>query len=166
MKKKFLALVMTLSMVLSLVPMTALAAGDGEPAGQSTTTAENQAAGEGAGNQDSSSTTGGNKNTTGGEDSTNTPDTNTNNGNKGSESENAGGTALLRLARVPLKVATPERAAAPKAVEQRHLQNLLTKLQKTSIPMLSMKLWTQPLRKPGMVRQLRCLQTVRQQAWS
>ena len=92
MKKKFLALVMTLSMVLSLVPMTALAAGDGEPAGQSTTTAENQAAGEGAGNQDSSSTTGGNKNTTGGEDSTNTPDTNTNNGNKGSESENAGGT--------------------------------------------------------------------------
>ena len=92
MKKKFLALVMTLSMVLSLVPMTALATGDGEPAGQSTTTAENQAAGEGAGNQDSSSTTGGNKNTTGGEDSTNTPDTNTNNGNKGSESENAGGT--------------------------------------------------------------------------
>ena len=92
MKKKFLALVMTLSMVLSLVPMTALAAGDGEPAGQSTTTAENQAAGEGAGNQDSSSTTGGNKNTTSGEDSTNTPDTNTNNGNKGSESENAGGT--------------------------------------------------------------------------
>ena len=32
MKKKFLALVMTLSMVLSLVPMTALAAGDGTPA--------------------------------------------------------------------------------------------------------------------------------------
>ena len=92
MKKKFLALVMTLSMVLSLVPMTALATGDGEPAGQSTTTAENQAAGEGAGNQDSSSITGGDKNTTGGEDSTNTPDTNTNNGNKGSESENAGGT--------------------------------------------------------------------------
>ena len=92
MKKKFLALLMTLSMVLSLVPMTALAAGDGEPTGQSTTTAENQATGEGAGNQDSSSTTGGDKNTTGGEDSTNTPDTNTNNGNKGSESENAGGT--------------------------------------------------------------------------
>ena len=92
MKKKFLALVLTLAMVLSLVPMTALAAEDGEPAGQSTTTAENQAAGEGAGNQDSSSTTGGNKNTSGGEDSTNTPDTNTNNGNKGSESENAGGT--------------------------------------------------------------------------
>ena len=92
MKKKFLALVMTLSMVLSLVPMTALATGDGEPTGQSTMTAENQATGEGAGNQDSSSTTGGNKNTTSGEDSTNTPDTNTNNGNKGSESENAGGT--------------------------------------------------------------------------
>ena len=32
MKKKFLALVMTLSMVLSLVPMTALATGDGTPA--------------------------------------------------------------------------------------------------------------------------------------
>ncbi len=89
MKKKFLALVMTLSMVLSLVPMTALAAGDDRV---DTVAAGNQAASEGAGNQDSSSITGGDKNTTGGEDSTNTPDTNTNNGNKGSESENAGGT--------------------------------------------------------------------------
>ena len=90
MKKKFLALVMTLSMVLSLVPMTALAAGDGTaPATQ-----EGQSVGADANvsNQDSSSITGGDKNTTGGEDSTNTPDTNTNNGNKGSESENAGGT--------------------------------------------------------------------------
>ena len=95
MKKKFLALVMTLSMVLSLVPMTALAAGDGEPAGQSTTTAENQAAGEGAGNQDSSSTTGGNKNTTSSEDSTDTskePGANTENKNEntGSGSESTG----------------------------------------------------------------------------
>ena len=92
MKKKFLALVMTLSMVLSLVPMTALAAGDDQVEKEATVAAENQAASEGAGNQDSSSITGGDKNTTGGEDSTNTPDTNTNNGNKGSESENAGGT--------------------------------------------------------------------------
>ena len=35
MKKKFLALVMTLSMVLSLVPMTALATGD-QPTGEPT----------------------------------------------------------------------------------------------------------------------------------
>ena len=91
MKKKFLALVMTLSMVLSLVPMTALATGDNQV---DTVAAGSQSAGEDAngGSQDSSSTTGGNKNTTSGEDSTNTPDTNTNNGNKGSESENAGGT--------------------------------------------------------------------------
>ena len=41
MKKKFLALVMTLSMVLSLVPMTALAAGDSQ-AGQTLTAAEGQ----------------------------------------------------------------------------------------------------------------------------
>ena len=88
MKKKFLALVMTLSMVLSLVPMTALAT-EGD---QVDTVAGSQSAGEDAGNQDSSFTTGSDKNTTGGEDSTNTPDTNTNNGNKGSESENAGGT--------------------------------------------------------------------------
>ena len=95
MKKKFLALVMTLSMVLSLVPMTALAT-EGGSTEQPLMTAENQAAGEGAGNQDSSSTTGGNKNTTGGEDSTNTPDTNTNTNNKDegkdSGSENTDGT--------------------------------------------------------------------------
>ena len=41
MKKKFLALVMTLSMVLSLVPMTALAA-EGESTGQTLTAAEGQ----------------------------------------------------------------------------------------------------------------------------
>ena len=93
MKKKFLALVMTLSMVLSLVPMTALATGGGSTE-QPIMTAEGQSASEGANgiSQDSNSTTGSDKNTTGGEDSTNTPDTNTNNGNKGSESENAGGT--------------------------------------------------------------------------
>lgn len=88
MKKKFLALVMTLSMVLSLVPMTALAAEDGEPTGQSTMTAENQAASADAneGKQESGSNTGAN-NASGG-DSTGTSDTNTNNGSN----ENAGGT--------------------------------------------------------------------------
>ena len=57
MKKKFLALVMTLSMVLSLVPMTALAAGDGQE-GQTLMAAEGATGGETGG------TTGG---TTGGE---------------------------------------------------------------------------------------------------
>ena len=51
MKKKFLALVLTLAMVLSLVPMTALATGDGEPTGQPITTAEGETAG-GATNED------------------------------------------------------------------------------------------------------------------
>ena len=72
MKKKFLALVMTLSMVLSLVPMTALAAGDGEPTGQPITTTEGQPTGEGANgdsqesgsNADSSSTPTGGEGTT------------------------------------------------------------------------------------------------------
>ena len=61
MKKKFLALVMTLSMVLSLVPMTALAAGDGEPTGQPITTTEGQAedAATNGDDQKGDSTTGG-----------------------------------------------------------------------------------------------------------
>ena len=87
MKKKFLALVMTLSMVLSLVPMTALAAGDGQK--QETPVAtEGQPAGAGAneGKQESGSNTGAN-NASGG-DGTDTSDTNTNNGSN----ENAGGT--------------------------------------------------------------------------
>ena len=100
MKKKFLALVMTLSMVLSLVPMTALAAGDGEPTGQSTMTAENQAAGADAneGKQDSDSnadsdsttTSGGGSNT----DTSKDPDTNTGDKDesKNGESENTGET--------------------------------------------------------------------------
>ena len=96
MKKKFLALVMTLSMVLSLVPMTALAT-EGESTGQTTTTTEGQPAGEGAnaGNQDSSSATGGNNSTDDG-DNTDTSDTNTNTNNKDegkdSGSENTDGT--------------------------------------------------------------------------
>lgn len=128
MKKKFLALVMTLSMVLSLVPMTALAAGDDQVEKEATVAAENQAAREGAGNQDSSSITGGDKNTTGGEDSTNTPDTNTNNGNKGSESENAGGTESGSTSSgggtgggsttEPTKPETPTEPATPKNAAQ------------------------------------------------
>ena len=87
MKKKFLALVLTLSMVLSLVPMTALATGDGSTA-QTTTTAENQAAGEGAngGSQENGSTAGSG-------DSTGASDTNTNTDNTDENgSGNTGGT--------------------------------------------------------------------------
>ena len=85
MKKKFLALVMTLSMVLSLVPMTALAT-EGESTGQTTTTTEGQPAGEGAnaGNQDSSSATGGDNSTDDG-DNTDT--------NKAPDTKNPDGTA-------------------------------------------------------------------------
>ena len=98
MKKKFLALVMTLSMVLSLVPMTALAAGDGQK--QETPVAtEGQPAGAGAneGKQESGSNTDGVSTTTGGESSTGTnkdPDANTGNKNEntGSGSENPGET--------------------------------------------------------------------------
>ena len=98
MKKKFLALVMTLSMVLSLVPMTALATGDGEPTGQPTTTAENQAAGADAngGSQDSDSNADSSSTTTGGGGNSDTSDTNTNTNNKDegkdSGSENTDGT--------------------------------------------------------------------------
>lgn len=94
MKKKFLALVMTLSMVLSLVPMTALAA-EGASTGQPITTTEGQPTGADVnkGDQEGDSTTGGD-NSTGG-DNADTSDTNTttgNNGNKGSESGSTGGT--------------------------------------------------------------------------
>ena len=93
MKKKFLALVMTLSMVLSLVPMTALAA-EGDKV--DTVAAESQSAGEDAngGKQESGSNTGAN-NASGG-DNTDTSDTNTNTNNKDegkdSGSENTDGT--------------------------------------------------------------------------
>ena len=99
MKKKFLALVMTLSMVLSLVPMTALATGGDSQAGQPTATAENQAAGADAndGTQESGSNTDGDNTTTGGEGNTDTSkDSNTNPENKdentGSGSGSTGGT--------------------------------------------------------------------------
>ena len=98
MKKKFLALVMTLSMVLSLVPMTALAT-EGSQAGQTTTTAEGQPASEGAneGKQDSDSNADGSSTTTSGESGTDTnkdPDANTGNKNEntGSGSGSTGGT--------------------------------------------------------------------------
>ena len=84
MKKKFLALVMTLAMVLSLVPVTALATGDGQE--QETTVAtESQPAGEGAnaGNQDNNSNADGGSTTTSGGGSTDTSkDSNTNPENK------------------------------------------------------------------------------------
>ena len=88
MKKKFLALVLTLSMVLSLVPMTALATGDDSTA-QTTTTADSQTTGAGAneGEQGSGSTAGSG-------DSTGASGTNTNTGNKDENgSGNTGGTA-------------------------------------------------------------------------
>ena len=69
MKKKFLALVMTLAMVLSLVPMTALAT-EGEPTGQPITTAEGETGGETGGTTggETGGTTGGETGgTTGGE---------------------------------------------------------------------------------------------------
>ena len=89
MKKKFLALVMTLSMVLSLVPMTALAAGDNQV---DTVAAGSQSASEGAngGSQESDSKADSSSTTTSGEDNTNT--NNGNNGNTGSEPGSTGGT--------------------------------------------------------------------------
>ena len=92
MKKKFLALVMTLSMVLSLVPMTALATEGGEPTEQPITTTEGQPAGE---STNGSSQDGGD-NSAGGDsaDTNKTPDANTENKDesKNGESENTGGT--------------------------------------------------------------------------
>ena len=95
MKKKFLALVMTLSMVLSLVPMTALAAGDSTTSvtqeGQSAGADANGSNQEGGSNADSDSTT-----TSGGGRTDTSKDSNTNpenkNENKDSESGSTGGT--------------------------------------------------------------------------
>ena len=96
MKKKFLALVMTLSMVLSLVPMTALAAGDGQA---DSVAAGSQSTSEGANgsSQDSNSNTGGDNSTGGSEDSADTnkaPDANPENNGEGKDSESGstGGT--------------------------------------------------------------------------
>ena len=96
MKKKFLALVMTLSMVLSLVPMTALAA-EGDKV--DTVAAESQSAGEDANgsSQDSNSNADSGNTPTGGEGGTDTskdPDTNTGDKDesKNGESKNTGET--------------------------------------------------------------------------
>ena len=98
MKKKFLALVLTLAMVLSLVPMTALATGDGQ-AGQTLTAAESQPTGADANedNQDSNSKADVGSTPTGGESSTDTnkdsgANTENKNENTGSGSENPGET--------------------------------------------------------------------------
>ena len=81
MKKKFLALVMTLSMVLSLVPMTALATGDSTTSvtqeGQSAGADANGSNQEGGSNADSDSTT-----TSGGGGTDTSKDSNTNPENK------------------------------------------------------------------------------------
>ena len=93
MKKKFLALVLTLSMVLSLVPMTALAAEGGQVEKEATVAAgETTNAGTNEGSQDSGSPTGGDNAGSGdGTDTNKTPDTNT--GNKDENgSGNTGGT--------------------------------------------------------------------------
>ena len=99
MKKKFLALVMTLAMVLSLVPMTALATGGGQEQ-ENTVAAGSQSASEGANgsSQDSDSNADSSSTTTGGEGSTDTnkaPDTNAGDKdeNKNDKSENPDGTA-------------------------------------------------------------------------
>ena len=96
MKKKFLALVMTLSMVLSLVPMTALAT---EGSQANTVAAGSQSASEGANgdNQDSNSNADSSSTTTGSESSTDTnkdsgANTENKNENTGSGSENPGET--------------------------------------------------------------------------
>lgn len=89
MKKKFLALVMTLSMVLSLVPMTALAT-EGDKV--DTVAAESQSAGADAneGKQESGSNTGANNASSG--DSTNTNTGTGENKDQNGESESTDGT--------------------------------------------------------------------------
>ena len=83
MKKKFLALVMTLSMVLSLVPMTALATEDSQA---NTVAAGSQSASEGAneGKQESGSNTGANNASSGNSTDTNTGENKDQNGEPGS----------------------------------------------------------------------------------
>lgn len=91
MKKKFLALVMTLSMVLSLVPMTALATGDNQvdtvAAGETTNAGTNE------GSQDSGSPTGGDNAGSGDSaDTSEAPGANNKDEGKDSGSENTDGT--------------------------------------------------------------------------
>ena len=96
MKKKFLALVMTLSMVLSLVPMTALAAENGQVEKEDTVAAgETTNAGTNEGSQDSGSPTGGDNAGSGDSaDTSKAPGANTENKNEGKDTESGstGGT--------------------------------------------------------------------------
>ena len=130
MKKKFLALVMTLSMVLSLVPMTALAAEGGQVEKEATVAAgETTNAGTNEGSQDSGSPTGGD-NSTGDGDNTDTnkaPDTNAGDKdeNKNDKSENTGGTTTGGTTETgtegsgttePTEPETPTEPATPKNV--------------------------------------------------
>ena len=94
MKKKFLALVMTLSMVLSLVPMTALAAEGGQVEKEATVAAgETTNAGTNEGSQDSGSPTGGDNAGSGDSaDTSEAPGANNKDEGKDSGSENTGGT--------------------------------------------------------------------------
>ena len=82
MKKKFLALVLTLSMVLSLVPMTALAA-ENSQAGQTLTAAEGQTENAATNGDDQKGDS-----TAGSGDSADTSDTNTNTNNKDEGQDN------------------------------------------------------------------------------
>ena len=95
MKKKFLALVMTLSMVLSLVPMTALAAGDGQEQ-ENTVAAESQSAGEDANGSSNSNADSGSPPTSGEGSTETSKDSGANTENKdeskNGESENTGET--------------------------------------------------------------------------
>ena len=94
MKKKFLALVMTLSMVLSLVPMTALAAENGQVEKEATVAAgETTNAGTNEGSQDSGSPTGGDNAGSGDSaDTSKAPGANNKDEGKDSGSENTGET--------------------------------------------------------------------------
>ena len=94
MKKKFLALVMTLSMVLSLVPMTALAAENGQVEKEATVAAgETTNAGTNEGSQDSGSPTGGDNAGSGDSaDTSKAPGANNKDEGKDSGSENPGET--------------------------------------------------------------------------
>ena len=97
MKKKFLALVMTLSMVLSLVPMTALAAENGQVEKEDTVAAEGETtnADTNEGSQDSGSPTGGDNAGSGDSaDTSKAPGANTENKDEGKDTESGstGGT--------------------------------------------------------------------------
>ena len=94
MKKKFLALVMTLSMVLSLVPMTALATENGQVEKEATVAAgETTNAGTNEGSQDSGSPTGGDNAGSGDSaDTSKAPGANNKDEGKDSGSKNTGET--------------------------------------------------------------------------